>query len=133
MARSNLCQLALRIESLSVVRRSSSLTSVPFILLYLAALGAFFLNLERHRWGSASWFPVAVGLIAAMAIIALRTLFYRFLMAEPGHNWRRITFFAFCAIVADVGIPLGAADDVLLASGLFLMSAISMWAALSDG
>jgi hypothetical protein len=110
-------------------KRSSKLTSGPFLSLYLAAIGAIFLELGRHRWGSAGWFPIAVGVVAALAIIPVRLLLRRHLVDRSRSDWGRIIFFLICGILPVVGLRFLGREDMILICGLLVMSAVFLWAA----
>ena len=109
----------------------SQLLSAPFISLYVAAIGAFFLSLFRQRWSSEAWFPMAIGLVAAMAIIPLRFLLRRSLMDRSTNDWWRIIFFAFAGIFPLAGFPFLGREDALLMCGLSVMSSLFFYAALA--
>ena len=109
----------------------SQLLSAPFISLYVAACGAFFLSLSRQRWGSEAWFSMAGGLVAAMAIIPLRYLLRRSLTDRSTNDWWRIIFFAFSGIFPLAGIPFLGREDALLIGGVSVMSALFFYASLA--
>jgi hypothetical protein len=112
------------------MQHKSRLLSLPFLSLYFAAVGAFALSLGRQRWGSAGWFPLAIGLVAAMAIAPLRHLLRELLLARPGRDWGRAAFFLFCACLPAIGVPFFWAEDKLLSGGLVAVSAFFLWGAL---
>jgi uncharacterized membrane protein len=106
------------------------LLSLPFLSLYVASLGAVLLYLFRQRFGEQSWFPIAVGIVAALAIIPLRFLLTRSLMDRSTGDWGRIVFFFLCGLFPFAGIPFLGRKDLLLICGMMGISALFFWAAL---
>jgi hypothetical protein len=98
------------------MERRSKLASLPFIALYASSLSACILWLGHKRWGSTPWFPFATGMTAATALLAMKYLSSAFLLAQPGHRWRRIVFFWLCSIAPAIGIPFVITDDAMLAT-----------------
>jgi hypothetical protein len=110
-------------------RRSSRLLSPQFISLYVAAAASLVLSFGRHRWGSAPWFPLAIGVTAAMAIVPLRSLLEERLLDLTAGNGGRIVFFFLCGLVPLAAVPFMGRDDALLVCGCLAFSALFFWAA----
>lgn len=106
------------------------LLSLPFLSLYLAAVGAVLLNAERGRWGSAPWFPMALGLTAALAVAPLVFLLKRSSLDRSTNDWLRIVLFSVSALLPLVGLPFLGRGNVLLICGLLVMSALFGYAAI---
>lgn len=107
------------------------LRSIPFISLYVAAISAVVLSFGREMWGSSLWYPLAVGLTAAMAIIPLRFLFEQKLLDRCSSDWYRIIFFFFFGLVPFAGIPFLGSEDAVLIVGLVIITGIFLWAAFA--
>jgi hypothetical protein len=75
------------------------------------------------------WFPAAVGVTAAMAIVPLRFLFEQKLLNRSSSDWWRIVFFFVAGLVPFAGIPFLGRDDALLIIGLLILSAFFLFGA----
>src|SRR5438552_2872975 len=95
--------------------RRGHLTSIPFVTLYIVAAAAIALELTRERWGGRTWFPIAVGFVAAAGIIALRTLLENFVRPAPGKPWRTAVFFFFLVALLLAGFVFFIPTDSWLA------------------
>ena len=105
------------------------LRSIPFLSLYAAAVAAVVLNGGRGRWGAMPWFPIAVGVTAAMAIIPLRHLFEERLLDRSRGDGLRVVFFFFGGLAPLAAIPYLGREDALLILGMMVMSAFFIWGA----
>jgi hypothetical protein len=76
-----------------------------------------------------SWYPVAVGLTAALAIVPLRNLFKQRLLDRARSDTPRIVFFFFCGLLLLAGIPFLDREDFLVACGVIILSSLFIWAA----
>jgi len=110
--------------------KRGNLRSWPFISLYGAAVSAIILNYERERWGSTSWFPVAVGLTASLAIVAIIYLLDAILNDPSASRWWREGFFLVIGKLPLVAIPFLGREDLLLICGLLMMSAMFWYASM---
>lgn len=118
-------------ENAFMKQNRSQLLSAPFIPLYVAVCGAFFLNYFRHRLGSEAWFPMAIGLVASLATIPLRVLLRRWLTDRSTNDWWRIIFLAFGGILTLAGVLFLGREDALLRCGMAMISAILFYASLA--
>jgi hypothetical protein len=109
-----------------MAKRRPLLLSGPLLGLYGASAGAILLSHYRQRYGSETWFPVAVGGVAALAIIPLKSLLERSL---TNSNAWRIVFFFFMGLFPFAAFPFLGRKDLLLICGLSAMSAIFFYAA----
>src|SRR4051794_7276838 len=106
----------------------------PFLLsgamlsLYAACIGALVLNGTRGRWGSATWFPVAVGGVAAMGIIPLIELLQH--GVEAGTRAQAVFFFVMGALFLAV-LPFLGRKDLLLIYGVVVISGIFLYGGLA--
>jgi hypothetical protein len=106
----------------------------PFLLsgamlsLYGACVGAVVLNAMRGRWGSAAWFPVAVGGVATMAIVPLTGMLEK--GVESGARAQAVFFFVLGTLLLAV-LPFLGRKDVLLICGVVVMSGIFLYAGLA--
>jgi hypothetical protein len=110
------------------MRTKGKLLSVPFLCLYLAAILAIVLNFGRTRWESTSWFPIAVGGTAALAIIPYR-YFLRKSLSNRSAGGGRIVLFFFAGLFPLVFIPFLDRNELLLICGLLGASVLFFWAA----
>ena len=106
------------------------LLSPPFLALYVGAIGAVTLDVGRHRWWSVWWFPLAVGLVAAVSIIGAVNLLMAGLAPRPGRQWGRVAFFAFIAMLATAGSVFLGLIGEWLAAPMFLVAAVYAVASL---
>lgn len=120
----------IEVNSLAMHPRRSSIVSRPITWLIASAIGALVLNAGRQWWASKAWFPIVVGLVAAMAIVAVQHLLTKMLLEGSGHRRRMVVWFAMLSVISFAGSSYIVSDSIFVAAGLFLMSAIFMWAAL---
>lgn len=106
------------------------LLSLPFLSLYSAAVLAVILDACRQRWGSASWFPIAIGVAAALAIIPLRHFLVRGLSTGVNRDLYCIVAFAFGAILSLIPLPFLGRNEMLLILMSLAMSTLFGWACL---
>ena len=111
------------------MRTKGKLLLVPFLCLYLAAIFAIVLNFGRTRWGSTSWFPIAVGGTAALAIVPIRYLLRKSLSNRSASDWGRIVLFFFGGLFPLVLVPFLDRNELLLICGLLGASVLFFWAA----
>jgi len=111
------------------VRRRSALLSPAFIALYVAVIGAVSLHLGRKRWGSANWYPFAVGLVGATAIIPLKNMLERALLTRvrSGTDWLRVLLFFVAAVLPLLAVPFVLHDSPLLAAAAIPMSLLFLY------
>lgn len=105
------------------------LLTPTFISLYIATTGAIVLDYFRDRYGQRPWFPVAVGAVAALAIIPLKSLLLHRLTDPSRGDWGRIVFFCLCGVLPFVAFPFLGREDWLLICAALLVSALFFWAA----
>ncbi|HEX4794539.1 MAG TPA: hypothetical protein VH370_12135 [Humisphaera sp.] len=110
--------------------KRSRLASLPFLALYAAAIGAVILNALRSRWASAAWYPIAVGLVAALGIIPLQHLMQEQLVGPSPRRSVQVGFLFFASFFPLVALPFLGRHHLLLMVGLILMSGVFLWAAL---
>jgi hypothetical protein len=103
----------------------SQLLSLPFLSLYVASISAMTLNFERESWQSAGWFPVAVGLTAALAIIPLRLLLQRHLLDRSNGNGFQAGFFFVVGAFPLAAIPFLGKGHLLAIFGAITASVLS--------
>lgn len=112
------------------VRTYKRLRSLPFLSLYAATFAAVVLTLGRDRWGAIAWFPFAVGVTAALAIIPLVFLFEQRLFDQSKGSGLQVVLFFFCSITGLAGLPFLGRNNTLLMVGVLAMSAFFLYAAL---
>jgi len=112
-----------------MLRGSTKLLSVPFIALYVATISAAMLFWGPPAWRSMTWFPIAVGITAAIAIIPLKFLLEQRLLDRSASDWARIVFFFFTAVFPLIAVPFLTRQDWPLICGLAGWSLLSLWAA----
>jgi len=110
--------------------KRGNLRAWPFISLYGAAVSAIILNYERERWGLTSWFPVAVGLTASLAILPIIELLHTIPNDPSVSHWWREAVFAISAKLPLAAIPFLGREDLLLICSLLMMSALFWYASM---
>ncbi len=92
-------------------------------------MGAIVLEFLRQRWGSESWYPIAVGIDAVLAIIPLRLLLSQHIEDRTTSNWGRFAFFLIGGSFPFLGFRFLGRKDLFLLGGLMVMSGLCLWTA----
>lgn len=103
-----------------------------FISLALSAVGAVVLYVGRERFYGSDWFPLAIGLTAAAAIIPLLEWVRVFFDSKRTGNWHHILLFGFSSIWMGAGAVflIFFANEVLWGFVLAAACGICFYAAL---
>jgi hypothetical protein len=110
--------------------RHRHLASRPFVTLYVVAAAAVGLHMMRARLSGRTWFPIAIGFVAAAGIIALLHLLENALKPASGKTWPTVVFFFICAALPLAALAFFIPAEPWLAFCSICLSGVFVWAAL---